>query len=135
MTETRFRTLFVAGPFLSASIVPSLLFWLLLGQWGSNIVWGSYFGIGWCLAAFATGDIVRDDISAAIGLLWGWAALVPLHLASGVLWRRLDAPRRRRALMLLGWSFVPVLPAGLILELDRLGLHLPDYTAHVAFSY
>ena len=83
MSKAQFRILFVLGPFLMTSIVPSLLFGILFGEWGTNLIWGSYFGLGWCLSAFASGNIVHDNFSTAIGLIWGWLALVPLYFVAG----------------------------------------------------
>ena len=69
MTEHQFRTYFVLGPLLFSSIVPSLIFGMAFNQWGSNVVWGSVFGLGWCLAAFASGTVVHDTLSTTIGLV------------------------------------------------------------------
>ena len=135
MSKAQFRILFVLGPFLMASIVPSLLFGILIGEWGTNLIWGSYFGLGWCLSAFASGNIVHDHFSTAMGLIWGWLALVPLYFASGWLWERLPVRGRKRAIALLALSFFVIVPAHTIMGWDEQGLHLPDYTLHLNLSY
>ena len=135
MTQTQFRTVFVVGPLLSASIVPSLLFGIIAGQWGSNLIWGSLFGLGWCLAAFASGNIVHDSFSTNVGVVWGWLALVPLYYWSGWLWRTLDDRKRRAAVALLLLSFLLVVPAKTLMNWEEHGLHFPDYSLHLATSY
>ena len=130
-----FPRLFVFGPLLLSSILPTLFFGLLLGQWGSNLLWGSYFGLGWCLAAFASGNILHDGFSTAVGFAWGWLALVPLYVAAGALWRSLADRGRRTALLLLGLSSLASLPAGRMMELEGYGVHLPDYGTHLIASY
>ena len=135
MTQAEFRLLFVVGPLLFASIVPSLLFGALLGQWGSNLIWGSLFGLGWCLAAFASGNIVHDSFSTNVGLIWGWVVLIPLFFASGWLWRNLDDSKRRAAVFILLLSFLVDVPAKILMSWDQHGVHFPDYTLHVATSY
>lgn len=135
MTQAQFRTLFVLGPLLSSSIVPSLFFGMLAGQWGSNVIWGSLFGLGWCLSAFATGGLVHDSFSTTIGLIWGWLVLVPLYFASGWLWRTLTRVGRKVAVVVLLLSFLVAVPAKTIMGWDERGLHLPDYSLHLASSY
>ena len=135
MTEPRFRALFVFGPLLLSSIVPTLFFGLLLGEWGSNLLWGSYFGLGWCLAAFASGNLLHDGFSTAVGFVWGWLALVPLYVAAGALWRKLAGRGRRTALLLLGLSSLASLPASRMMELEGHGVHLPDYGTHLVASH
>ena len=135
MTQRQFRTLFVLGPLLFSSMVPSLVFGVLAGQWGSNVIWGSVFGLGWCLAAFASGNITHDSFSTNLGLIWGWVVLVPLYLASGWLWARLATRGRKVAVAALLLSFLVAVPAKTIMEWDELGIHLPDYSLHLATSY
>ena len=135
MTQAQFRTLFVLGPLLFSSIVPTLVYGVLVDQWGSNIVWGSLFGVGWCLAAFASGNIVHDGFSTTVGLLWGWLVLVPLYFASGWLWVRLSESGRKIAIAALLLSFLLAVPAKTIMGWDELGIHLPDYSLHLATSY
>ena len=135
MTERQFRTYFVLGPLLFSSIVPSLIFGMAFNQWGSNVVWGSVFGLGWCLADFASGTVVHDTLSTTIGLVWGWFVLLPLYFASGSLWRRVSEKGRRRAISGLLVSLLIAVPAKTIMAWDQHGLHLPDYSLHLATSY
>jgi hypothetical protein len=118
-----------------ASIVPSMLFGLFLNQWGSNLIWGSVFGFGWCMAAFATGGLIHNDMAAWVGILWGWLVLVPLFFFSGWLWRRLSPRRRVLAIKLLLLSFLLDLPAKSFMWLDAHHIHFPDYSLHAAESY
>ena len=115
MTEHQFRTYFVLGPLLFSSIVPSLIFGMAFNQWGSNVVWGSVFGLGWCLADFASGTVVHDTLSTTIGLVWGWFVLLPLYFASGSLWRRVSEKGRRRAISGLLVSLLIAVPAKTIM--------------------
>jgi hypothetical protein len=135
MTERSFRAYFVLGPLLFCSIVPSLIFGVTLSQWGSNLIWGSVFGLGWCLAAMASGTVVHDTFSTAVGLAWGWIVLVPLYVSSGWLWRRLSVNGRRGAIAGLLASFLIAAPAETIITWDLHGFHLPDYSLHLAISY
>jgi hypothetical protein len=135
MTRDQFRTLFFLGPLLFSSIVPSIFFGVLLGEWGSNIIWGSVFGLGWCLAAFASGNIVHDNFSTTVGLVWGWLILVPLYFSGGWLWDRLSGAGRNVAVAALLLSFLVSVPAKTIMGWDEHGLHLPDYSLHLASSY
>jgi len=135
MSKVQFRSLFVVGPLLMASIVPSLLFGVLIGEWGTNLIWGSYFGLGWCLSAFASGSLVHDRVSTDAGLIWGWLALMPLYSAAGWLWERLSARNRTWAVALLALSFIIMVPAHTIMGWDEQGIHLPDYTLHLNLSY
>ena len=130
-----FRTLFVFGPLVMCSIVPSVLFGIIFNEWGSNLIWGSVFGIGWCLSAFWSGNLVHDDFSTNVGLVWGWLLLLPLYFGSGWLWDASSERRRRIAALLLLTSFLFDLPASTIMELDKAGMHFPDYTVHLATSY
>ena len=135
MTQREFRAYFVLGPLLFSSMVPSLIFGIALGQWGSNVIWGSVFGLGWCLAAFASGTVEHDIASTTIGLLWGWFVLIPLYFVSGWLWRRLSDHGRKRAVAGLMVSLLIAVPAKTIIAWDQHGFHLPDYSLHLATSY
>lgn len=134
-SKARFRLLFVAIPLLACSLVPSLIFSFFAGQWGTNLLWGSYFGLGWCLSAFWSGNIVHDRFSTAIGLIWGWLALVPLYFAAGWLWERTSQNGRRVAVIALAMSALLMVPAKTMLHFDQLGIHLPDYATHLATSF
>lgn len=134
-SKARFRALFVAVPLLACSVVPILIFGPLADQWGTNLIWGSYFGLGWCISAFWSGNIVHDRLSTAVGLIWGWLALVPLYFAAGWLWERLSLRGRRAAVGALAISALVIVPAKTMLRLDQVGIHLPDYITHLATSY
>ena len=135
MRQLHFRLLFVLGPLLMCSLVPSLMFGMINGQWGSNIIWGSYFGIGWCLAATATGGLVHNNTAAFFGIAYGWFALIPLYLASGWLWRRLGKRGHWTAAVILMLSFLPMVPADTMMGWEGAdGSHLPDYSLHLAES-
>lgn len=135
MTRGQFQTAFVVGPLLFSSILPTLIFGVLIGQCGSNIIWGSVFGLGWCLAAFASGHIFHDSFSTAIGILWGWSILVPLYFTSGWLWNRLADAGRKVAIAALLLSFLIAAPSKTIMGWDARGIHLPDYSLHLATSF
>ncbi len=124
MSQTAFRTFVVAGPLLACSIIPSLLFGVLMGQWGSNILWGSVFGAGWCLAAFATFGI----------FLWPAATLAALYLLSGVLWRNTDSRQRRVVGLALALTLLIDAPAKAVMQIER-SVHLPDFSFHMATSW
>lgn len=132
MRKGRFRALFVLGPLLTASVVPSLLFGLLIGEWGSNIIWGSYFGLGWCLWGFASANSFQ---ASTVGLIWGWLALVPLYVGSGWLWERLNEKSRHTTAILLVATFAIIVPAHTIMGWAVAGFHLPDYSLHAATAY
>jgi hypothetical protein len=133
-SRQRFISMFVAGPLLVASVLPTLFFGILLNQWGSNLVWGSVFGFGWCMAAFAAGGL-RSMAVGWVGLAWGWLVLIPLYFIASVLWNRLSGRGRRIALAALFASFVIDVPAKTLMALDAWGIHFPDYTLHAAESY
>ncbi|MHA6719137.1 hypothetical protein ACX40Y_06750 [Sphingomonas sp. RS6] len=135
LSKARFRALFVAIPLLASSIVPTMIFGLVADQWGTNLLWGSYFGLGWCLSAFWTGGIFNDHLSTAVGLIWGWLALMPLYFAAGWLWERTTANARRIAVGALLVSAVLMVPAKAVMDLDQRGIHLPDYASHLATSF
>jgi hypothetical protein len=135
ISKVQFQRLFVLVPGLSCSLAPSLIVGTLFGEWGSNPLWGSYFGLGWCLSAFWSVGQVHDRLSTDIGLIWGWLALLPLYSGAGWLWDRATPRRRRIAVRILWLSSLPMLPARAMLALDAAGIHLPDYITHLATSY
>src|SRR5829696_2656239 len=98
-----FQVAWTVGPLLASSALPSILFGVLLGQWGSNLVWGSVYGFGWCMAAFAEGSL-RDLHVAWAGLLWAWTMPLLFLFASGWLWSRLTERGQRRELIGLAAS-------------------------------
>lgn len=135
LSKARFRALFVVIPLFTSSVVPTMIFGLAADQWGTNLLWGSYFGLGWCLAALWSGNVVHDHLSTALGLIWGWLALIPLYFASGWLWVRTTVRVRKIAVGALGLSAVLMVPAKAVMDLDQRGVHLPDYASHLATSF
>ena len=129
-----FQVAWTVGPFLASSVLPSMVFGVLLGQWGSNLVWGSVYGFGWCVAAFASGSL-RDPQVAWAGLLWAWTMPLLFWFGSGWLWRRLTERGQRLALMGLAASMLIVVPADTMLGLESAGIHLPDFGLHAATSF
>ncbi|MCW4461563.1 hypothetical protein OK349_07575 [Sphingomonas sp. BT-65] len=135
MSKAQFSLVFVLLPFLACSILPSLLFGVLFGEWGSNLIWGSYFGLGWCVAAFWSGGLVHDLSAARIGIAWSWLALLPLYPLAGLLWEKTSVRGRNVALATLGLSALLSVPARAVMYLEECGIHIPDYTLHMALSY
>ncbi|MDY0960136.1 hypothetical protein SOM26_15680 [Sphingomonas sp. CFBP8993] len=133
-SKADFRLIFVALPTTSASILATLLFGLSLGQWGSNLIWGSYFELGWCLSAFWSGGLFHDRFSMAVGVAWGWIAMIPLYAASGWLWEQLSERGRAWAIRMLLLSALPMAPGQRLMDWEAAGIHLPDYTLHLARS-
>jgi hypothetical protein len=135
MNQSAFRIAFTAGPLLICSIVPSILFGVLVDQWGSNLVWGSIFGLGWCLSAFAAGGLMHNSFATAGGLLWAWLVPIAPFFGSGWLWNNLNERRRKIALMALAFTFLLDVPAKTIMNWDAHHFHLPDFSLHLAESY
>jgi hypothetical protein len=69
MRQSAFRSAFVVGPFLICSIIPSVIFGFLLNQWGTNLIWGSVFGIGLCVSAFTSGGLLANRFAMFVGQL------------------------------------------------------------------
>jgi len=134
-SKPKFRLVFVVVPFVACGIVPTIIFGIMLNQWGSNLLWGSYFGLGWCLMAFWSGGLVHCRISTDVGLLWGWLALVPLYFFASWLWERTSEHGRKLAVLLLAVSTLPMVPAKVLMGLDEHGIHLPDYNLHLNESF
>ncbi|MBJ6123509.1 hypothetical protein [Sphingomonas mollis] len=132
--KARFCAVFQVVPLISCSIFPTMMFEVLAGQWGTNLVWESYFGLGWCLSAFWSEDIMHDQFSTATGLIWGWPALMPLYVTAGWLWKRLSQIGRRVAAKALAVSVLFMVPAKAMPHFDELGIHLPDYSIHLTTS-
>jgi hypothetical protein len=128
-----FRFLWVAGPLLVASFLPTLIFGVFVDQWGSNLLWGGVYGLGWCLAAFATGRL--GGLATWVGLIWAWTIPVFLYFASGWLWRRLSPGKRRKVVLGLLLSFALIVPAKFFMSSEAAGVHLPDFGWHMANVY
>jgi hypothetical protein len=130
MRQSTFRIAFVLGPFLMCSIVPSILFGFLLNQWGTNLIWGSVFGIGFCVT-LASESLSRPGFVAILGLLWAWSVPVALFVASGWLWKTLSERGRIIALGVLALTFLPIVPADIILNWEARHFHLPDFNLYL----
>jgi hypothetical protein len=135
MRQSAFRSAFVVGPFLICSIIPSVIFGFLLNQWGTNLIWGSVFGIGWCVSAFASGGLLANRFAMFVGQLWALSILIALFFASGWLWRNLNNHGRTIALMVLTLTFLPNVPAHTIMGWDAHHFHLPDFSLHLSECY
>lgn len=115
MTAKLFKTLIVVTPWLACTILPSIIFGTLLGQWGTNLIWGHIFGFGWFIAQSYYGA-EHYQIAEAIGLLvWPPLILITLFWISGAIWRAEDTRWRRRALLMIALSCLPMVPAKTIL--------------------
>ncbi|ATI78889.1 hypothetical protein [Sphingobium yanoikuyae] len=128
-----FRVWLIAGSFVSAGLIPSLIYGVLLGQWGTNLVWGSVYGLGWCLAAYFA-DV--RGIAALLAFLWsGFAVPALLYVASGWLWNTCGEHTKRWAMILLFVSLAADIPAEAISWIDQQVIHLPDLMLHITTMY
>jgi hypothetical protein len=134
MDRLTFRMDFVAGPLLMCCIIPTIVFGVMLNEWGTNLIWGSLFGVGWCVSASVLGGLLDNRDAATAGLLWAWLVPVVLFFGSDWLWRKLNERGRKIALTLLAFSFLFDVPAKTIMSWDR-HFHLPDFALHLAESY
>ena len=133
MGERDFKLWFTIVPLILTIFVPSAVFGLALGQWGSNVLWGSLFGAGWCVASFSTGS--QWGIAAFAGLLvWPTLVSIGLYIVSGQIWRAKSGKLRRGALWLLAGTSFLMLPANVMMDLDK-SIHLPELVLHIATSY
>src|SRR5688500_6894939 len=131
VSQGSFRTLFVACPLLMCTIVPTALFAVVCIQWGSNLICGSAFCLGWCISAFWSGNIADDDLLTRVRLIWGWLMLLPLFFGSGWLLRISSERGRKIALLVLSASFLFNVPAQTLMAWSEHGIHLPDYALHM----
>ena len=98
-------------------VLPSVIFGILLGQWGSNLIWGHVFGFGWWLAQTSLGK-EHWRLAADLGIfVWVPIVLVGLLALSNWLWRRGGADAQRKYLMILCLSCLPIAPAKAMLWL------------------
>ena len=98
-------------PLFFGLVLPNVIYGILLGQWGSNLIWGHVFGFGWWLAQASLGK-EHWRLAADLGILvWLPIMLVGLLALSNWLWRRGGADARRKYLMILGLSCLPMVPA------------------------
>jgi hypothetical protein len=111
MTQGWFRTLGVAVPWANCTLVPTLIFGLLLGQWGTNLIWGHIFGLGWFIAQSYFGP-QGWRIAAWIGVfVWPPIVMLALFRISGSVWRSERRSCRHGFLAFLILSSLPILPA------------------------
>ena len=108
MSQRNFRLVAVGLPYVSCTMIPTIVFALFLGQWGTNLIWGHIFGFGWFLAQSYFGP-AHWEIAASIGILvWPPIVLIVLWVLAGRAWQS-----RHRAVFLLltALSALPIVPA------------------------
>ena len=130
MTKRIFQLSFLVGPVVIGFIIP-----LALGL--SNLIWGSVFGVGLCLGAFADGGLFLDsrDHWGRIGFFFDLFTPLLIFVLSGWLWSALSQRRRKHAVVALCASFLAVVPTMTIGWLGQQGIHLPDLSLHLASAY
>ena len=130
MTKRAFQLWFMVGPVVFGFLIP-----LTIGL--SNLIWGSIFGIGLCLGAFADGGLFLDsrDHWGRIGLYFDLFTPVLVFLLSGWLWSALTDRSRKYAIIALCGSFLVVAPITVIGWLGEHGIHLPDLALHMVSAY
>lgn len=122
----------VGVPFLSCTVVPQLLFGVVLHQWGTNLLWGLVFGFGWWIAQ-SIGGPEHWHLAANIGLfLWLPLVLWGLSLAAGAAWRTESKQRRRLFVVLLAASCLPLVPAETAMALYSSARVPPDLNLLIA---
>jgi hypothetical protein len=122
---------FVLGPVLAFGVIPCLIFVFLIGEVGTNLIWGPVFGSGfWLSDPFAT------STGNFFGLLWAFL-LVPLALffAGNLLWQRLGERGKFMALTPLYVSFLLDVPVHTINAWELHGFVLPDWALYVNANY
>lgn len=111
-------------PWANCTIVPTLLFGVLLDQWGTNLIWGHIFGFGWFAARSHFGP-QGWRTAAGIGFfVWPPIVLLTLFQISGLSWRSENRRWRRSFIALLILSCLPILPAQTIGQLYS-GVRIP----------
>ena len=130
MTKRVFQFSFMVAPVVCGFLIP-----LALGL--SNLIWGSIFGIGLCLGAFADGGLFVDsrDHWGRVGLYFDLFTPVLIFLLSGWLWTSLTERGRKYAIIVLCGSFLAVAPIAVIGWLGVHGVHLPDLALHIVSAY
>ncbi len=98
-------------PWVNCTLVPTLVFGILLGQWGTNLLWSHVFGFGW-FAALSYFGPQGWKMAAAIGVIvWPPIVLLALFEISGFIWRSGSELHKRGSLLFLILSCLPILPA------------------------
>jgi hypothetical protein len=114
MKERTFRAVFVLIPCLSFAVIPTAIFGILIGEWGSNLIWGRVFGFGWFVAQSLAGP-AHWRTSLAIGLfVWPPLIAYAIFLASGILYRRTNEAVRNGCLITLLLTAAAVVPAHVV---------------------
>jgi hypothetical protein len=114
MKERAFRAFTVAIPSLAFSLIPTAIFGVAIGEWGSNLIWGRVFGFGWFLSQSFLGPM-HWRLSAAIGIfIWPPLVAYALFLASGILYRRVSRTIRNCCLIILLLTAAVIAPAHVI---------------------
>jgi hypothetical protein len=117
----------VGVPYLICTIIPSAVFGLLYGQWGTNIIWGVIFGFGWWVAQ-SIGGPEHWRVAAAIGVLvWVPIVLGGLFLLSRFIWKSGSDRTRQLFLLALAVSCLPILPAETAMSLYADARVPPDF--------
>jgi hypothetical protein len=134
MNRSTFLLAFVLGPTLAFGIIPCVIFGFLIGEVGTNIIWGPVFGSGFWLADLAFWVPGHSHaIILILALLWAFV-LIPLilFLASDWLWRKCRQRGRHIALTILLVTLLFDVPAR---WLDIMALHgfvLPDWALYIS---
>lgn len=133
ISRPAFRAWFTLATFFSVGIFPTMFYAVTIGQWGSNLIWGSVYGVGWCLASNFYHALDLQWVMA-IGVLWAILMVPMLYWFSGWLWETLDVTGRKRALCLLLVSLCIMVPGEEMLRISNV-LHVPDLQTHFATGY
>ena len=115
MKERTFRAVIVAIPCLAFSLIPTAIFGVAMGEWGSNLIWGRVFGFGWFLSQSLLGPMHWKSVSAAIGVfVWPPLVAYALFLTSGVLYRQSNRTVRNFCLIIVLLTAAVIAPAHVI---------------------
>src|ERR1044072_3177872 len=111
MPQRSFQLTMTGVPYLMCTIVPTVIFGLILGQWGTNLIWGHVFGFGWFVAqSYYGAEHWRTAVNIGI-LAWPPLVLLALWLVSGIAWRSQSQRLRIGLCWGLALLSVPIVPA------------------------
>ena len=114
MKERTFRTAFVLIPCLSFAVIPTAIFAIAIGEWGSNLIWGRVFGFGWFLAQSFAGP-THWRASTAVGIfLWPPLVAYATFLVSGTLYRHASRHVRNACLIMMLLTAAAIVPAHVV---------------------
>ena len=123
------KTFLVASgclPPLACTLLPLIVFGILLGQWGTNLLWGLIFGFGWWVAQSTLG-IEHWRIATNIGLfVWPPIVVLGLVLVGRFVWQQGDRARTL-FLLFLCLSSLPIVPAETVSALYANARVPPDF--------